>query len=188
MRPLVLASSSPQRIQLLLAHGFFFEVFPADIEEHIDSQKKPGENAEMLAIQKAEAVFEKYPCALILAADTLVVSPTGKILGKPESEEHAREMILEKRGKTEQVITGFCLLSAEGQFSDVEVSEVHYRDFSDNDLFEILHSEEWKNVAGALRIEGKLMQKIIKKFSGDRENIIGLPVQRVKEVLDLMNP
>lgn len=181
MRSIVLASSSPQRVRLLLEHGFFFEIFPSDIEENIDPQKTPQENAECLAIQKAKAVFEKYPNSLVLSADTLVVSPSGAILGKPESREHAREMILEKKGKREQVITGFCLLSKEKQRSGAEISEVHYRDFSEDDLIKILNSEEWKEVSGALRIEGKAMKRILKGFSGDRENIIGLPMNRVKE-------
>jgi len=181
-KEIVLASTSPQRSAILKEYGFRFSVCPANIEEQLEQDLSPEKNAENLAIQKAQAILPQHG-KIILGADTIVVTKKGEILGKARDKEHAREMILQKCGSVEKVITGFCLISDEKEVSGYEVSEVHYTDFSDEKVNEILESDEWVGVAGALRIEGEKMNSIIKKITGDYQNIIGLPIGRISHIL-----
>ncbi len=180
---LILASASPQRAALLKEYGFRFRVFPADIEETFDPNATPIAIAEDLAIRKARIVAPRFPDFIVLGADTIVVSAAGEILGKPLDHNDAERMLRGKSGQKEQVITGYCLLSEHGIVSGAEVSEIIYKKFGDAEIKNILHSGEWLNVAGALRIEGEQMQQIIQMTSGDYHNIIGLPVGTIAQHL-----
>ena len=180
---LVLASASPQRAALLREYGFRFRVEPADIAETHKPDATPAEIAQDLAIRKANTVAERFPTDIVLAADTIVVSPAGEILGKAANEAEARRMIEAKSDASEEVITGFCLVSEHGCVAGAESSTVHYRPFGVDELDAIIASNEWREVAGALRIEGEQMQRIILTTTGDYHNIIGLPVGRIAEIL-----
>lgn len=180
---LVLASASPQRQAILREYGFHFLVAPADIDETITPGLEPAALAESLARQKAETVAPRFPNAVILGADTVVVSPTGEILGKAPDEEAALRMLLQKAGKVETVITAYCLLSEQNQVLGHEVSTVSYHPFGEAEVRQVIASGEWREVAGALRIEGKEMQRLIAKTEGDYHNIIGLPIGRIAQIL-----
>lgn len=179
---IVLASASPQRSAILEEYGFRFSVSPANIHEMLDEKLLPEKNAESLACQKAEAVWPQYG-KIVLGADTIVVTEDGKIIGKAKDKAKAHKMLKEKQNATERVITGFCLISDEKRISGYEVSYVSYSDFSEETIQNILDSGEWKGVAGALRIEGKVMGQIIKSISGDYQNIIGLPIGKIAHTL-----
>lgn len=194
---IILASQSPQRSMLLKKYGIEFETMPANINEKIDKNLSPEKNTENLALQKAKATYsmaveldllKNKKNVTILASDTIVVSPFGKILGKAKDRKEAKKMLTEKSGKTEKVITGYCIMKSplnKENLDDLEIilghdiSQVHYQEFSEKTLQKILDSNEWKNVAGALRIEGEYISKIINNFEGDMENIIGLPVRKI---------
>ncbi len=180
---LILASASPQRPALLHEYGFRFRVHPADIDETPQPGLSPAEVAHDLAIKKANVVAERFPTEIVLAADTIVVSASGEMLGKPQDETEAEQMLCGKSGATEQIITGFCLVSEHGCVAGTETSTVRYRDFGEDVLRALLRSGEWREVAGALRIEGEQMQRIILTTTGDYHNIIGLPVGRIAEIL-----
>lgn len=182
-RTLVLASASPQRKAILEEYGFRFSIVPANIPEYFDTSASPEKNAMRIAQEKAHAVARKHPKNVVLAADTIVVSPAGKILGKPKNKREARKMLEEKRGKSEQIITGFCICAETSEVNGYEISNIHYTDFPQHTLEDILRSGEWEDVAGALRIEGAHMQHIIHTISGDYQNIIGLPIGKISHIL-----
>jgi septum formation protein len=179
---IVLASASPQRSAILEEYGFRFSILPANIDEKLESELSPEQNAKSLARQKAEAIWPQHG-KIVLGADTIVVTESGDILGKAKDKSDAQKMLRQKRGTTERVITGFCLISDEKRISGHEVSYVSYSDFSEATMQKILDSEEWKGVAGALRIEGKEMQSIITEITGDYQNIIGLPIGKIAHIL-----
>lgn len=182
-RELILASSSPQRKAILEEYGFRFKIEPANADETMSDDLSPEKNAEEVAKRKAHIVFKKNSGDVILAADTIVVSSNGKILGKAKNKKEAKKMLLEKSGKREKIITGFCITAEEGEVSGYEISEVEYTKFPENVVETILESGEWEHVAGALRIEGEHMQHIIHKTHGDYQNIIGLPIGKIAHIL-----
>jgi len=182
-RKILLASGSPQRSSILKEYGFDFEVFPADIVEIIRPDEDAEKNAERLAREKAQSIFERFSDSIVLGADTICVSPSGEILTKAQSEQEAKKMIRARSGKSEKVITGWAICSPNGSVSGSEISEVFYHEIDESLCEEILQSKEWRGVAGALRIEGQKMKKMIAGYHGDYNNIIGLPVGKIADIL-----
>jgi septum formation protein len=171
---LILASGSPQRATILKNHNIDFDIVPADIDEVIEQTQSTDDNVMRLATEKATAVQLVHPTRKILAADT-VVEQNKTILCKAANVEQAREMIQNKSGSCERIVTGFCFLSPESFVAGSISSWVFYKKFSEEDVEKVIASKEWQGVSGALRIEGVAMSSLIEKTKGDYENIIGLP-------------
>ena len=108
--PVILASASPRRAELLRQLGIRFKVIPTDAPEILHEQLTAGEAAQINAYRKARAVAKKYPDALVIGADTLV-SLNGELFGKPASLEAAYQMLERLQGKTHHVVTAVCLLN-----------------------------------------------------------------------------
>ena len=107
--PLILASASPRRVELLRQLSLDFKVVPADVAEIHHEQMTARELSQVNAYRKARAVAKKFPDALVLAADTLVYLETA-LFGKPATLEEAYQMLEQLQGRTHQVVTGICLL------------------------------------------------------------------------------
>src|SRR5215471_7716916 len=107
--PLILASSSPRRAELLRHLGLEFQTVPSDVGELHEDQLSARELAQINAYRKARSVAKKYPDALVLAADTLVCLET-ELFGKPASLEAAYLMLERLQGRTHEVVTAVCLL------------------------------------------------------------------------------
>jgi MAF protein len=186
MKQLLLASESPRRIALLRTCGIDYVVFPANIQERPLAGEFPIDTALRLAREKAEAVkcraeWSKY---FILAADTLVVDGE-TILGKPADRKQAGEFLKSLRGRTHRVITGVCLLSPgqpDAQLDFVETS-VCMRDYSYAEVTAYLDSGDAMDKAGAYAIQHPLFRPV-SAFSGCYANIVGLPVCRVRQMLE----
>lgn len=183
--PLVLASSSPRRRLLLEGAGYTFSVVPpADSAEcGICSRETPPEMVGRLAMQKAADVAKRLDSALVLGADT-VAECVGKILGKPHNREHAKEMLQLLRGRPHSVYTGVCLWSRPGNHMvlDVVRTRLIMDPISDNELETYLDSGRWEGKAGAFGYQdGNDWLKVIE---GSESNIVGLPLERLGEVLD----
>ena len=178
---MILASRSPRRKELLSNCGVEFSIFDADVEElgagsGIPLEQLPAENA----LLKARCAAEKFPSELILGADTMVVC-NGGALGKPGSPDESFRMLKMLSGKTHQVITGVALVWKEKNISEVwsEVSEVRFKTLSDELIAQYTAMVNTLDKAGAYAIQepGDL---IIDHFDGELENIIGLPLVRLK--------
>jgi septum formation protein len=180
---LVLASASPQRQAILREYGFRFITAPADIDESFPAGLAAASVAESLALQKAQKVAPLFPNAVILGADTVVVSADGRLLGKAVNADEAAEMLRQKAGRKETVITAYCLLSEQNQVLGHEISTVFYHAFGEPEISRVIASGEWREVAGALRVEGPVMRGLIQKTEGDYHNIIGLPIGRIAQIL-----
>ena len=112
MAEIILASASPRRKELLSTAGIEFTVKVADVEEKIDDGLTPAEVVRSLALQKAQAVADKNPEAIVIGADTIVVLDD-VILGKPQSEENAVEMLTSLSGRSHTVYTGVALIKGD---------------------------------------------------------------------------
>jgi septum formation protein len=179
--PLVLASASPRRQELLRAAGIEFSIEPSHIAEIQIENETARDFAERMAREKARAVFRNDGNQVVLGADTVVVID-GRTLGKPETETKAAEMLRLLSGRRHEVITGVCLLGV--KFEDVrsESTAVYFSKLSEEDIRGYARSGEPMDKAGAYAIQGAA-SRWVEKIEGDYSNVVGLPVELVLRML-----
>jgi septum formation protein len=189
MRRLVLASASPRRRELLAQAGYAFEVRPA----HVNEDLRPGEDAiayvVRLAREKALSVLAELsskgpapPQVVVLGADT-TVTLDGHILAKPEDAADAVRMLRMLSGRTHRVITGVAIATAKGVEVAAEVTGVHFRVLSDEEIAAYVATGEPMDKAGAYGIQG-LAAKWIPRVEGCYFNVVGLPLALVATMLE----
>ena len=183
--PLVLASSSPFRRELLARLGLSFLCDSPDIDE----SRQDGESAEALvqrlALEKARAVAGRHPGALIIGSDQVAVLGDGSILGKPGSVDKAIAQLERASGSSVTFLTGLCLYNAgSGQHQlCCEPFRVHFRPLSRAAIESYIRKEQPLNCAGSFKSEG-LGITLFRRLEGDDPNaLIGLPLIRLTGML-----
>ena len=175
--PIILASGSPRRRDLLAGLGLSFEVVPADIDESILDGETPDALVARLSKGKARAVAEIHEDALIIAADTVVVLD-GEILGKPENSEENRTFIERLAEREHIVYTGHALLY-EGKIDvNVMTTKVHFRKLSEAETDWYVATGDGLDKAGGYGIQGK-GAAFIPYIEGCYFNVMGLSVANV---------
>ncbi len=179
---IILASASPRRHELLRRMGVPFTILALDTDETVSGL--PQERVRVLAERKAQAVADTLSEGLVIGADTLVALGE-ESLGKPADDEDARRMLRALSGKTHQVHTGVCLLDAATGRRDVRVasSDITMRDLTDGEIDAYIRTGEPHGKAGAYAIQG-LGGKLISGWEGSYDNIVGLPTEMLREMLD----
>ncbi|MDO5146583.1 MAG: Maf family protein [Eubacteriales bacterium] len=183
---IILASGSPRRRELLSQAGYAFTVEVSEVDERIPKEK-PGKMVEELSLRKAKAVADtKKEMCTIIGADT-VVALAGEILGKPEDEADAKEMLLALSGKTHQVYTGVSLLLMRGGECVGEKSfhvqtDVTMRKMTGEEIEDYIATGEPMDKAGAYGIQGKAAV-FISGICGDYYNVVGLPICELTQKL-----
>lgn len=180
---IILASKSPRRRYLLTQAGITFSVIPSRIDESTVPMAPPAQYVKDLALAKANDVARHHPEKWIIGADTIVLMD-GRILGKPKSRNHARQMLGRLSGQTHQVYTGFaiCCQAKNRLFSDTVVTDVMFKELADDEIEWYIHTEEPFDKAGAYAIQG-LGTFLVKRIFGSYTNVVGLPVCEVIEIL-----
>lgn len=179
---LILASESPRRRDILQKAGFSFEIHSEPVEE-LKSAEDPAALPLKNAQLKALATAEKFPDALVLGADTIVLH-NGRILGKPAGEKAAEEMLFSLSGSTHQVITGVALVSL-GHGINLcwgESTAVTFKPFSRETVREYMKLVSVLDKAGAYGIQ-EHGDMLLENLSGELENVIGLPLKKVQQTL-----
>lgn len=179
---LILASQSPRRSELLRREGVDFTVVVKDTEEEHDASLPPQVLCARNAAAKAEAVAVDYPQATVLGADTLVFID-GTPLGKPADKEDAVCMLMRLQGRTHCVCTAVAVILPGGERRDfADISYVTFRPLTESDVLRYMQLVNVMDKAGAYAIQehGEL---IIESIEGDFDNIVGLPVTRLLQVL-----
>jgi septum formation protein len=181
--PLILASASPRRAELLRQLQPEFQIVPSDAEEIFDGQLSPMELCQLNAHRKARAVAKKIPDALVLGADTLVFLD-GEIMGKPRHMADARRMLARLQGRTHQVVTGVSLIHLRGHRECLFAvsTDVTFRPLTDGQIDDYLSKMNPLDKAGAYAIQ-EHGDMIVSEISGSFSNVVGLPVERVGEEL-----
>ena len=182
--PVILASASPRRKELLSGMGIMFTVQPAEVEEiSSDSGYPAAEMVRLNACLKADAVARQHPGSLVLGSDTVVVCG-GRIFGKPHSPEDAAAMLKNLSGRAHQVMSGVSLrlVQAGLDCSFTEISQVVFRELTDEAIREYMRLVNVMDKAGAYAIQehGEL---ILDRLDGSLTNVIGLPVERLSREL-----
>lgn len=179
MKQVILASESPRRKKLLEQIGLSIKVVPSNFDEKLNPRLKPRTQAEQLSLEKAKVIAQKYPDAIILAADTLVVSGED-IIGKPKNLEDAKRILKKLQGKQHQVVTGFTIMHPISKkiVTDSEVTYVTCRKLTDKEIKKYIQKENPLDKAGGYGIQG-MGVVLVEKINGDFSNVVGLPLSKI---------
>lgn len=181
-RPIVLASGSPRRRELLKELIPEFEVVVADVDEEALTVEDPFETAERLAEAKALAVSALRPDALVIGGDTVVALEDGTQLAKPRDAEDARRMLRALSGNTHVVATGIALVSSEGVKIFHDRTHVTFRELAEDEVAAYVATGEPMDKAGAYAIQGGAASFVTLR-RGSESNVIGLPLEKLRDAL-----
>jgi septum formation protein len=179
--PLVLASASPRRKELLQLLGLKPEVVPAHLDESVKNGERPEAYVERVAREKAAAVHAKRRDAIVIAADTTVVLD-GAIIAKPESEADAAAMLKRLQGRDHVVHTAIAVAYRSDTASGVETTRVWMRPLDDAAIRAYVATGEPMDKAGAYGIQG-FGAVIVERIDGDYFTVMGLGLGRLVELL-----
>lgn len=191
MKPIILASSSPRRQEILKLLNIPFQVKVSNFDEEIPSDMPLEQVPEFFANRKVDAVARTYPAGheipWILGADTMVLLE-GKLYGKPEDNIEATKFMHDFQGKTHQVITGLALFNGDLMFatSKTVTTNVTFAPMTDEEIDWYVETGDWHGVAGGYRIQG-LASCFIKKIEGTNSNVAGLPIFDLYDMLKEQN-
>ena len=176
--PLILASGSPRRAELLRAAGIEFTVRVADVDEAPRADESP--RAYVLRLAQAKAQAAARAGELVLGADTTVVIGD-EIAGKPTDAADARRMLRTLSGEWHEVLTGVCLLRDEQVRTELAVTRVQFAPLSDEEIDWYVATGEPFDKAGAYGIQG-YASRFVARIEGSYSNVVGLPVQTVYQL------
>jgi len=176
-QPLILASSSPRRLELLQQIGVVCEVIPADIDETARSGELATDLVQRLAVSKAQCIASIHPNRSILAADTVVYLPESpqQIFGKPDGREAALHTLSQLSGRAHCVATGIALYDGGNIQQKVVCTEVTFAVISPAEQEAYWQSGEPTGKAGAYAIQG-IGAKFVVSIHGSYSNVVGLPL------------
>jgi len=183
--PVVLASASPRRQELLKQLVIEFTVDSADVEETPLSKENPWQTAERLAADKANVVAARHPSSIVIAGDTVVALEEDNFfrqLAKPTNEDNAKEMLRALSGKSHLVITGVCIANAGERDIFSVTTTVTFRELSDEEIEAYVATGEPMDKAGAYAIQGGA-KGFVAQCDGSVTNVIGFPVDEIREAL-----
>ena len=189
-KPLILASQSPRRQEILNLAGFAFSVCPADAE-WAPAGLSPFDRVRELAHSKAAQVAKNHPNSIVLGSDTMVVLGENA-LGKPRNEQDAVDMLMSLQGNSHQVMTGVWIIETDEAGNAVkedgftDVTTVDFWAFSEDEAREYVATKEPMDKAGAYAIQGKGM-RFVKGICGDYYTVMGLPGGRLVRFLQAFN-
>jgi len=180
--PLVLASQSPRRAELLGRLALPFETLPADIDESYLSGETPPQHAERLSREKAQKIAAERPEAIVIGSDTIVVLD-GEVLGKPRDQEHAVEMLTRLSGREHEVCTGVAIAHGSRVETALARVKVRFRDLDERTWMEYVATGEPMDKAGAYGIQG-FGSAVVEGIDGDYFAVMGLPVVLMLELIE----
>lgn len=183
MKPIILASTSPRRREILAKTRLRFRVVASDYKENMISDLSPSELAKFLSRGKVQAIAHRFRNHIIIGADTFVAL-RNDVLGKPHTAPTAKKMLRSMSGKTVSIITGFTVIdTGSGKtLSRANETKVYFKKFTNEEINNYVKSKEPLDKAGAFAIQG-LGAALIKKIEGDYFNALGLPLYELIQTL-----
>lgn len=181
-QPIILASQSPRRTDLLHMIGLAHEVIPANIDEVMNPKEEPAAFAARMSLEKAQAVSALHPGRTIIAADSVVVAASGQVFGKPKDEKEALHMLQALAGQRHIVHTGLTVIIGEETKTEVVTTYVWFKAMSRQEIDAYIKQEKPYDKAGAYGIQGPAAV-FVKKIEGDYYNVMGLPLCTLHQML-----
>ncbi|HVZ12044.1 MAG TPA: nucleoside triphosphate pyrophosphatase [Patescibacteria group bacterium] len=184
MKKVILASTSPRRIEIMKMLGIEFEVIGSGFDERTVDLKNPKRLVEALAYEKARLVSEKNPAAIVIGADTIVVL-NKRILGKPKDVAEVRRTLRELSGTRHKIITGLAVIDSAGkrEFVGSIVSSVKLKNILDKEIESYIATTEPLDRAGSYAVQG-VGSMFVEEIKGDFFSIVGLPINILREKLN----
>jgi septum formation protein len=182
-KPIILASASPRRKEILRQIGLSFQAAPAHVDERVLAGEQPETYAARLAQDKVRAAAKKFSSGIIIAADTIVVLENA-ILGKPADGADAERMLTMLSGKMHRVITGLAVIDAgTGKvLTRTAITRVWFRNLSVEEIASYVMTREPLDKAGAYGIQGR-GALLVERIDGCYFNVVGLPLVLLNEML-----
>ncbi|MBR7167447.1 MAG: septum formation protein Maf [Bacteroidales bacterium] len=183
---LLLASKSPRRKQLVSMLGFGVEMVEVEADENVKAHVPASEMPVLLAELKSLSYTKEISSdEILLTADTLVVL-NDAVLGKPHSRQEAFDMLSLLSGRKHQVYTGVCLRTSKLVKLFTEVTDVYFKELSNNEINYYLDNYNYSDKAGSYGIQEWIGMIGVKRIEGDFYNVMGLPIARLyKEIMFL---
>lgn len=181
-RPLLLASNSPRRKELLSGLGLTYELLLKEVQEDFPEHLKREQVAEYLASHKADAYKGDITNEALITADTIVCLGD-RVMNKPATYEEAREMLHALSGQTHEVITGVCILTKEKKTVFHDSTKVYFKPLSEAEIHHYITHYKPYDKAGAYGIQEWIGMVGIDHIEGSYFNVVGLPVQKLYQKL-----
>lgn len=183
---IILASKSPRRRELMNLGRFEYEILISDEEEKIDETLTIEEQSKKLALDKAKIIFDNTQGdRAIIGADTIVVN-NNEIYGKPKDRQDAIRMLRGLQGKTHKVYTSIAVLIEKNgeykEYNELHETKIVVKPMSDYEISRYITDTNPYDKAGAYAIQGEFVL-FIEKIEGSYTNVVGLPIERVYEIL-----
>ena len=183
--PVILASASPRRRQLMSEAGYEFTVVPPEVDESAFAVDKadPVEYAKRLALAKAKSIAPKYPDSLVIGADT-IVDFRGRIIGKAADAEEAEQITRKLFSAPHKVITGVAIvrLSNDTELVRSDSTTVYPRKMTADQIADHIKGGSWRDKAGAYAIQ-ETGDEFVEKIEGSLTNVMGLPMELMESLL-----
>ncbi len=188
---IILASTSPRRIELLSKVGLTFLGFAPQIDETQKKNETPRNLVKRLSKEKAYSAlntkFISKKTSIVIAADTIVITKKNKVLGKPKNKKDAFKMLKLLSGKTHLVLTGICVLKVQNgntkEISQVVQTHVRMRKLTSQVIHTYIRSGEPMDKAGSYAAQG-LGMALVEEVKGSYSNVVGLPVAQLLKILE----
>ncbi len=182
-KTIILASASPRRRELLRLVVPKYIVSHSKFDEsNVPDDLSPTEHVKLSASMKARDVASRYPDALVIGADTIVVIDND-ILGKPKSRERVYQMLARLSNRTHQVYTGLAVICDNKELVDFECTDVTFRELDDNIISRYVDSREPMDKAGAYAVQG-IGAVLVKSICGCYFNVVGLPIYKLSKMIE----
>lgn len=187
---IILASKSPRRKELMDMLNLKYEVIVSDADENLENGLTIEEQAKRLSYIKAKTVFDETTGdRIVIGSDTMVIKD-GKIYGKPKDEEDAFRILKELNGTKHQVITGLAILVEKNgkydEYIDYDITEVYFKNMTDEEIKNWIATGKAMDKAGAYAIQGEFAV-FIEKINGNYWTVVGLPINKVYDILKGIN-
>ena len=183
LKPLVLASNSPRRKEIMHNAGYDFSVKVIPTDESFSAEMQVEEVPIFLAKVKAECFRKDLKNEIILCADTVVII-NNEILNKPNDVEEATEMLKKQSGKIHKVVTGVCIMTKEETVTFSDTTFVHFKELSDWEIDYYIEQCKPFDKAGSYGVQDFIGMIGIPRIEGSFYTVMGLPIHRVYEALE----
>lgn len=177
---IILASQSPRRKEIVKSLGYEFKIIPASGEEFLELEEGIEQAIEKLALKKAKEIQALYPNDCIIGADTVVVFKN-EILGKPQTVGEAIDTLVDLSGEIHKVITGVCICLPHEDLTFSETTMVHFKVLTSEAILEYVNKGTCMDKAGSYGIQEC---DFVSEIEGSYSNVVGLPKEKVKTILD----